>query len=167
MNLEQIVEIPEESRDAKWESDFLTALTKGAKVIVLSDKPIPGPDGLPYLMVDLALGSNDDLQTKTASAQSLPSQPLENVLMWLCDNGIGLVINPQKSVPDYVFPYGMLWNWRQTGSFISPADTYVTGLSGSVQFKNGEEILVGPPSLDYLPQDVREILKEFFLADFM
>ena len=145
MTLEQIIAQDEDARDSKWELQFLTALSQGAKVSVLSEKPILGPDGMPYLLVDLS--------------EAPEASSLENVLHWLCDNGIGLVINPQKSVPDYVFPYGMLWYWKQTGKFLEPTEAK---LGGAVQFKNGEQIVVGQPSEEYLPAYVRSILKEFF-----
>jgi hypothetical protein len=87
------------------------------------------------------------------------SEEIKKIIEWISDKGIGIAVNPQKMNPDYVFTFGMLWNFLTRGEFI----TYVKGLkSGDVEFKGGQEVFVGAPSEGYLPPPVRSILREFF-----
>jgi hypothetical protein len=73
---------------------------------------------------------------------------------------LGLVVNPQKEYPDYVFSYGMIWHFRETGLFYrAKAETS----SGSFELRQGEKLHSGPPTPEYLPQYVRSILKQFFM----
>ena len=72
----------------------------------MNEEPQNGPDGWPYLLV-------------RTSAEA--AEPFARVVEWLAGRGIGLVVNPHKMVPDYVFTYGMLWNYIETGRFVLPS----------------------------------------------
>jgi hypothetical protein len=85
------------------------------------------------------------------------------VLSWLSEKGIGLVVNPQKEAPDYVFTYGMIWNFRERGEFLS--NSHVDRERVTVQkvsLSDGQKVYAGPPSDEYLPTYARHILKTFF-----
>ena len=111
---------------------------------LLDEGPQMGPDKWPYLMVE-AGGSGDE--------------PLINILNWLSTKGIGLVINPTKEYPDYVFPWGMLWNFKETGLFrLNQAPV----IQGQVELKNEQGLIAGAPTPQYLPDYVRDILRQFF-----
>src|SRR5690606_13470381 len=86
------------------------------------------------------------------------TEPTVRILDWLATRGIGMVINGQKEIPDYIFPYGMIWNWKERGQFVSQAEKVHTG---KVSFKAGEEVLAGGPTPEYLPGYVRQILNQF------
>jgi hypothetical protein len=64
------------------------------------------------------------------------------------------------AVPDYVFTYGMIWNYRQRQQFLTPVTTEPR--QGQIKFEKDEKILAGGPTEDYLPHYVRTVLKEFF-----
>ncbi len=143
MNLQELVTVPDEKRDAKWEIDFFMALTQG-NVKLLHEAPQQGPDSWPYLLLETSVDA---------------TEPANKVIQWAATKGVGVVINPMKSYPDYVFTYGMLWNFKQTGLFYQEAQ----GVSvGPMELAKGEGLHAGPPSLEYLPEYVRNILKEFF-----
>lgn len=129
-------------RDQEWEKAFLNSFS-GANLSVLNDTPQVGPDGWPYLMV----------QTDPAGLQSA-----YDVLSWLSDKGIGLAVNPQKSAPDYVFSFGMIWNFRQRKEFLSSLKSLQ---QGQIKFEAGEKVMAGPPSEDYLPDYARVVLRAF------
>lgn len=143
LNLHHICSQPDSLRDEEWERTLLAALVE-ATLKLDSMTPQTGPDGWPYLFASTAPGS---------------TEPAVRVIDWLSTRGIGLVLNAHKTVPDYLFTYGMVWNFKETGNFITPAKDVKGGV---VQFEKGEKVLAGPPSPEYLPQYVRDILKQFF-----
>ncbi|MBO9668012.1 MAG: hypothetical protein J7501_14515, partial [Bdellovibrio sp.] len=73
--------------------------------------------------------------------------------------GVGMAVNPDKNYPDYVFTYGMLWHFKETGLFYRTADEIP---SGTLELQGGQGLHSGEPTPQYLPQYVRQILKEFF-----
>ena len=140
----QLLDTPIERRDAAWEKSFLEAFADSTVNLLFPD-PKPGPDQWPYLFVQTAAEGGE---------------PVRQVLAWLSTRGIGLALNPQKTSPDFVLSYGMIWNFRETGKFISETPERPTG---AFNLKPGQQVLTGPPSESYLPKYVRSILKQFLL----
>jgi len=147
MSLETLIQQPESLRDNQWELQFLDALVP-TKVDIVGDQPQNGPDGWPYMLV----------RTSTEG-----KEPFQKVVQWLSGRGIGLVVNPHKMVPDYVFTYGMIWNFTRTGRFVMPGSSTLVKAPGPerVVVEPGQKLLMGPPTEDYLPSSVRDILREF------
>jgi hypothetical protein len=143
--LDELLNIDVAKRDEAWEASFLAALPE-TKVNILSPEPKEGPDHWPYLMVGTGEGADE---------------PLINVIGWLSTKGIGLAVNPQKPMPDFVLPYGVIWNFRERGEFYSKVEA---PKSERFDIKPGQQLWTGVPSEAYLPQYVRSILKQF-LAD--
>lgn len=143
MSLQDLVQTPEDQRDVQWEYRFFDALAAG-KLRVVSPDPQRGPDGWPYLM------------TETSDQAT---EPAPKIIQWLATRGIGLVVNPGKSYPDFVFNYGMLWHFKETGLFVRPQAEVP---AGTVELKEGQGLHAGPPTPEYLPPYVRGILREFF-----
>jgi hypothetical protein len=135
-----------EQRDPAWEQAFLKALPQ-APARVLNPDPQEGPDHWPYLMVEAGNPQDDD--------------SMDNVISWLSTRGIGLAINPMKPSPDFVLTYGMIWNYRERGEFLTEAKGPKAGL---FEIKNGQQLWVGAPTAQYLPPYVRSVIKQF-LAD--
>jgi hypothetical protein len=146
MTLEQLLQTSEQDRNLQWENQFLKALTE-SNVSLLSQDPQTGPDGWPYLLVEAGGVST---QPATESAQK--------VLAWLATRGIGLAVNPRKDFPDYVFSYGMIWSFKETGYFYQPAPTVK---DGRVEFENVTLKQAGDAVASYLPVYVRTILRDF------
>lgn len=144
-DLHSLTLIQEDKRDHQWEETFFKTLAD-SNISLLSEEPQMGPDGWPYI-----------LGKTTGAADAEPSQ---KVIQWAASKGIGLVINPEKDYPDYVFTYGMLWNFRKTGRFLSANTALPTSLS-QINVKT-EGIWKGQPTPEFLPPEVRTILKEFF-----
>lgn len=144
MNLHQMAQKPEAFRNEQWEQDFLNLLVQG-QVDLVHDHPQEGPDGWPYMLV------KTDPNAK---------EPTRNLIYWLTQNGVGLVINAHKEYPDYIFSYGMLWNFRERGHFLNP-DNVEKPNPGQFTLLQGSKIFTGNPSSEYLPAYVRGILKQF------
>lgn len=145
MSLENLLTTEAEKRDNQWESKFLDAFIN-SKVEILSEDPQPGPEGFPYLLV------------KTSSTAT---EPVTKVIDWLSSRGIGLVVNPQNEKnPDYVFSYGMIWNFKERNRFLEPIDNT---RSNRMEIKEGEKLYHGDINEKYFPKYARNILKEFFL----
>jgi hypothetical protein len=119
------------------DKDFLTNFINSS-LNILDTMPQTGPDGWPYLLVE----------TRTKEHESTTQlEDSRKVLNWLSDKGIGLVVNPKNETPDYIFTYGMIWNFKERHEFYT--DRAVQNLS----------------EIDerFLPQYVRKILRTFFL----
>lgn len=144
MGLLDLVNVPDEKRDHKWEIDFFMAVTQG-NLNLVHEAPQKGPDGWPYLLVETAADA---------------SEPANKIMQWLALKGVGLVVNPRKDYPDYVFTYGMLWHFKETGLFYRDA---AEAPVGTVELEKGQDLHAGEPAPHYLPQYVRNILKQFFL----
>lgn len=143
MSLLEIVKVPDEKRDLDWENKFFMALSEG-KLNVMAAEPQVGPDNWPYLMTETSTEASEDAQ---------------KIIDWLSTRGIGLVVNPMREYPDYVFSYGMLWHFRETGFFYRASESKPVG---AFSLAEGSKLHAGEPTPQYLPAYVRSILREFF-----
>ncbi|RME17806.1 MAG: hypothetical protein D6797_01665 [Bdellovibrio sp.] len=146
MSLSQnkLIEILNTSPNPSWEEEFLTHFPKSSLSLLFSE-PQVGPDYWPYLFATITPESKE---------------PSLKVLQWLSQKGIGLAIfKPQKQQPEYIFTYGMIWNFMENGSFIIKE---VQPPSPQLILEKNEKILAGPPSEKFLPPYVRQILRQFF-----
>ncbi len=144
LDLCRLCEQPESARDQEWEKAFLQALRDG-HLNVEASAPQAGPDGWPYLHV---------------RTHPQATEPARRVLEWLATQGVGLVLNAHKMLPDYTLTFGMIWNFIETNEFLISGESATP--AGHVLFQEGERVLAGPPSKQYLPPYVRAILSEFF-----
>lgn len=131
--MKDLLTTPDEKRDRDWEKRFLEAFLAGS-VLVKDSRPVNGPDGFPYLLVETSDGKESG----------------GRVIDWLAERGIGLVINPGRQPhPDLVLSYGMLWGLRRFGSIWDLPLRFTEG------FQAGE------PSEEILPAGARKIIKQF------
>ncbi len=144
--INELTKSPEEVRNPEWEKQFLDAFIN-TKIKVLHEDPKPGPDNLPYLFV---------------STEEEGSEPAYRVAEWLSQRGVGMVVNPHKKLPDYIFSYGMIWNFQERKLFI---EDFHKSSTSNLELSSGDAITVGEPSPEYLPAYVRKIMKEFFFQN--
>lgn len=145
MDFETLIQQPEARRDAAWEHQFLDGLLQ-SKVAVVQEEPRTGPDGWPYLLI------------KTGEEAG---EPFHRVVKWLGSRGIGAAVNTHKMVPDYVFTYGMIWNYLQNGRFVVPE---APRPAGPIDLQPGERLVMGEPTPRYLPSYVRDVIRQFLNA---
>ena len=143
MNLTEVVAIPDAERTPNWENQFFQALA-GGNLDLIAPEPQVGPDGWPYILAETAVDAKE---------------PAAKLLPWLAERGIGLAVNPRKEYPDYVFSYGMLWSFKETGYFFKPVPDRPEGV---VQFEPKSLVQSGPPTPEFLPDYVKKILRDFF-----
>lgn len=141
--LDKLLQVPYEHRDHDWEDRFFMSITK-SNVKLSAPDPQTGPDGWPYMMTETAADA---------------TEPVQKIFQWIATRGIGVVLNPTKEYPDFVFTYGMIWHFRETGYFYMRQPEVATG---SVNFTAGQKLMTGEPTEKYLPGYVRKILREFF-----
>lgn len=145
LDLFQLLSQPESYRNQEWERALMVAFSE-AKVELSSQDAQSGPDGWPYLYVK-------------SSPQA--GEPVPRVVDWLSTRGIGLVLNAYKMMPDYIFTYGMIWNYKETGQF---QNFDIATKTGPVQYLGDESMIFGPPAETYLPKYVRSVLRQFLNA---
>lgn len=143
--MEEMLKVPFEERDEQWEDEFFKAIREW-NFEFLSDSPIEGPDGMPYLAV------------KTVEE----GEPASKVFDWLGEKGVGLAVNPNKETPDYVFSYGMIWNFLLNGEFMTRTEENSEG-GKELDIEPGQEMMAGTPSESYLPPHVRGLFREFLV----
>ena len=143
------LQVKDENRNQIWEEKFFKLFSESRLKIIAAD-PQQGPDGWPYLMTQFASEASDNLETQDSA---------QKILHWLSTRGIGLVLDPMRvPYPEFVFSYGMIWSFRQSGLFMkyNPRDeSKVLKIDSYTQF--------GPPSADYFPEYARKVVRQFLL----
>ena len=97
------LETPDKNRDNIWENEFLKLFSQ-VNIDLKYDIPKQGPDGMSYMLVSINKDS---------------TEPSIKLLNWAYDKGVGIVLNPEKKFPDFIFTYGMIWNFKETNHFLS------------------------------------------------
>lgn len=152
--LDLLLKAPEQDRNQTWDEQFFKAFSE-AEVRLLSQDPQQGPDGWPYMMCETISKNN-------SGSELAQIESTQKLFFWLAQRGIGLVVNPQRpSYPDYIFSYGMIWFFRETGYFMRPDLVTLQAQIGEVDYQN-KKLYTGAPTETYLPQYVRKVLKDFF-----
>lgn len=141
------LEISEENRDHNWDEKFFKLFSE-SNLSFVSEDPQQGPDGWPYLLTEISIDKINNSELKTDTAQK--------ILNWLSTRGIGLVVNPRRTpYPDYVFSYGMIWSFRETGYFMRRVDP-------PAEVSDSATLSFGVPTQEYFPNYVRNIVRDFF-----
>jgi hypothetical protein len=149
--LNEHLQTKEENRNQAWDEKFFKMLSE-SNLKIMAEDPQQGPDGWPYLITETLVEGRDEEQ-RVDSAQK--------IFHWLATRGIGLVVNPRRlPYPDYVFSYGMIWSFRETGFFMkynahNPASDF--------KIEQNAAIKTGPASEEYLPKYVRKVVKDFLV----
>ena len=147
--LTQHLQSAEDNRDQVWDEKFFKLLSE-TNLKILADDPQQGPDSWPYLICETT-DQSVNTENKVDTAQK--------IIHWLSFRGIGLVVNPKKlPYPDYIFSFGMLWSFRETGYFIKYENLVI---NKQLTLEPEKNIKFGPPSTEYLPVYIRSIIKDF------
>lgn len=150
--LQALVAIP--VRDDAWYPAFFAALWN-ASIALPSQEPFLGPDGFPYLRLDIPADGAFD------------SNSLANLARNCVEAGWGAALFPSPDAPDpaYVLPMGALdsllrfGDWR--GDPTDLAEQSGPPLSGAVTLKAGADVLTGAPSSDYLSRAAARALDAY------
>jgi hypothetical protein len=149
--LTELLKTKDENRNQAWDESFFKMISE-SNLRILSEDPQQGPDSWPYLM------------SETNTNETRPDEKIDSaqkIFHWLSTRGIGLVVNPRRlPYPDFVFSYGMIWSFRETGYFIK-----YNSMNTSTDFRldANTPIKSGAPTTEYLPDYVRSIIKNFLI----
>lgn len=141
-----LFEVPVEQRDGKWQSILFDTIAH-ASFRCGDPQIIAGPDGFPYFQL----------------LMPVPNQPFtcytaDHVIKdFLMEHGFGLVINPDKGNPDWVFSYGDVLNYFLKDAFYSEAP--VNAQPGKEVLEKNLNVLAGQPSEAYLPSCARTVMR--------
>lgn len=153
-NFKTLLAVPEQERNFSWDEKFFKLLSE-SDIELMTEDPQQGPDGWPYLLVQT-------IDDKKDPNHNYEQESAQKIFHWLSTRGIGLVVNPTRSpYPDYVFSYGMVWSFRETGYFLRPDLVPAGSENSEVDYQN-QKITTGVPTEQYLPLYVRKVLKDFF-----
>ncbi len=123
------LEIEDKNRDKNWDHSFLNMFPK-CNISIAHDLPQQGSDGMPYMLI---------------SSSKSSKEPATKLLSWAHNKGVGIVLNPDKDFPDFIFTYGMIWLFKETGRF----------LAKPFNINTAQKLAI--------PSYVRSILRQFFL----
>lgn len=146
--LYELCKVPKVERDAAWNIKFLEQVTE-ASFACGSPQVIEGPDGFPYVQLNLP-----------EPGKSFQCYVIKHMTHdFLMERGFGVVINPGKGDPDWVFSYGDIVNHHLSGEFYTKSKDW--HLTQEEVIKEKEEVLLGQPSETILPQQTRTVIREF------
>ena len=176
LSLQKLLQVPDLKRGDLWEDCFLEKFVD-SKVKLLNRSPEKWMDSWPYMMVSTEVNSVQDTGTDTGIDTGTDTgidtdagtgidtdiEGVASLLHWLKGRGIGLCINPQKKLPDYLFTYGMLWHYEYQGSFLKRPLNKEDLLQEQekVTFSPNERIYVANPFPHSIPEKPRCILRSF------
>ena len=145
--IDALCKVPPKQRDSLWRDKFFAHIPE-ASMRTNNQQVVVGPDGFPYFQLYLPV-PNAQFQCYT----------LKHLLGdFVIANGLGIVINPDKPSPDWVFSYGDLLNFHLTHQFYTPSDE--TSQSATLTLPAGQTMLLGQPSETYLPAPARLNIKK-------
>ncbi len=136
-NLNTLCKVPALKRGVKWEESLFKAVAD-SPIFLVKNQPFQGPDGFSYMHISSKLGIKINKN---------------DFFKWCFKFGIGLVLNLQdKKTPDFVFNYGMVWNFLYKGTFINTV---------SPDLKESSDTYVHEISKSFLPKEVRKNIRIF------
>jgi hypothetical protein len=140
---------PHDQRNAEWIVDLLTTLPY-ACLALGEPNAIAGPDGFPYL----------HLQAPEADKPFQALCILDEIEQ-LTLKGLGVVIDPQSESSRWVLTAGDVLQLRLSDSLVLLPNAYSPGgpLEGNFLGSEAEEVLLAPPSEEYLPTYTRHLLR--------
>lgn len=146
MDLKQLLAVPAKERDMAWTSEFFRVFPQ-SKLSLFKEESAPGPDGFSYAWVQIDPVKGGEI-------------PALDMISWAAQKNLGLVVNPNQEFPDYVFTFGMLWNFVTHGRFadLSRSNDLSTSQHANV---NSPVLMKGPPNPEFLPPWVRQSIKDF------
>jgi len=135
--LTELCDYPISRRDLTWEKSLSRGFFE-SDVFLVEDQPFQGPDGFSYMHI--------------SSEKGTPVEK-DDFLTWCFESGLGLVLNlKEKKAPDFVFNYGMVWNYLLRGKFINEVPKMK---------EDSEDLHVHKISEGYFPKEARAVIKNF------
>lgn len=141
-SLHELTLVKGSGRTQAWEQQFLKSF-ETAEIVITSEDVQMGPDGWPYLFA-----------STNTEAQGFKDKAL-NVVQWAYQHGVGIVINPDKEKPDFVFNFGMVWSYMHRGEFVKLFDE---------NYPEDAQVYIAKITDDMIPSHVQHILKDYIAS---
>ena len=138
-----LFKVPYEERDDEWKQEYFPNI---ADACLEAGVPqvIEGPDGYPYFHLKTP---EIDTTFQGFSIKQLTED-------FLFQEGVGLALNPSKEVPDWVFSYGDIVNYKAAGEFYSEPGKWQ-------QFDPAVKTVSINPPAEVLPPEARTVLRRY------
>lgn len=137
--------MPRDRRDADWVRNFFE-LIPNAALVMPEQQVLQGPDQFGYFV----------LNTPT-SGEPFSAVTVGDVTEHCLEQGLGLVINPGKGQPDWVFTFGSLWSKKQFDLYDTTPLAQTTAEDPSAT-----QMTLGAPTDDVMPPFARSVMRHFF-----
>jgi hypothetical protein len=151
--IEFLLSTPPDLRDLIWENQFFEKVFS-SPLLILSEEPVNGPDGWPYMIVQTTREEGEDPR---------------RVLAWLQKRGVGVAINPAEfgnaGAPELVVNWGGVWHYCETKILhhvLAPNGSGDFLKENVIELTDKQTFFIGNPTQSFLPPYVRNILREFF-----
>ncbi len=143
--MEKLLFISRDARDAAWLTSFYEAAPE-ASMATREQQIITGPDGFRYFALYIP-----------PREQEFEAFCISHILNACLEKGVGIVIHPDKSPPEWVFTYGNLWSLHSYNSF----DRMPAGGERRAPLASGRQVLLASPNETFLPGFARNILRAY------
>jgi hypothetical protein len=144
--LSELFEVPGENRNDAWENSFFENIGN-ASFRCGDPQVIMGPDGFPYFQLLMPV-----------AYQPFTCHVVDHLVKdYLLENGFGIVVNPDKGNPDWVFSYGDVLNYFLNEEFYSSKSE--VQLPEHEVLEKEVQVLIGQPSESLLPNYTRVVIR--------
>jgi hypothetical protein len=148
--VQELLAKPASARDARWQQELYANIVE-ASFASPAQQIIRGPDGFPYFALELP-----------PVGKAFTCFSIAHLLEQCTHSGYGIVIEPARQPPGWVFSYGELWSLRAYGQVTGdPDDEPSSEPSGVETIEESRKLLVGTPSDSFLPPWARPVLRAF------
>jgi len=152
--LHQLVQTPPTERDERWQQNFLANISE-ASFCCGDPQVVTGPDGFPYFQLFLP--------EPNKSFQCYVIDKMKDD--FLLASGFGVVINPTSNSADWVLSYGDILNLHLNQAFYTTTDTPFSKQITDETITENEQVMIGQPSEQLLPQQTRKLIADFLKAN--
>ena len=152
--LYELISVPKSDRDEDWNTAFLANLP-AASFRCGNPQIIQGPDGFPNFQLFLP--------EPNVGYQCYVIDKMKDD--FLLDRGLGVVINPTSTGPDWVLSYGDVLNYHLNHEFYATGETPFSKQLSDEVLQSKQEVMIGQPSELLLPRLTRNVLREYFISN--
>jgi hypothetical protein len=149
--VQDLLAVDREQRGPEWISRFYRAIVD-ASMATTPDQVLQGPDGFTYFVLKLP-----------PAEQAFEPFCISHILDVCLDRGAGIVVQPEPHPPQWVFPYGLLWSYKEFSAFVVDQPEGKQGSEEGVQPAAGGTVLAGQPSAAFFPAYARTVVRRFLI----
>lgn len=158
--VQELFAVAPAQRGQDWRERFYAAIVD-ASMATPPGQVLHGPDGFPYFALNLP-----------PAGQPFETFCVSHILDVCLKNGFGVVIQPEASPPQWVFPYGHLWSLKEFGKFEVEQAAQAAARKTSGIAEDGDapgnagaagKIMAGQPSASFFPSYARKAVKQFLV----